>query len=142
MTRRELEAFKKQLRQEKTLLLQGITPKRAPGSGGGEPESGDVCDIASSDRERELQLSLSERDRRKLREIEEAFERIEDGTFGSCEACGCKIPTARLKIMPFTTVCVNCKSEMEKRSKLYQGAPDLPLARDLNLTELNREEED
>ena len=142
MTRKELQKFKKQLNQEKTLLLQALSPKMAPSPKTGDAEGGDVCDIASSDRERELRLRLSEREREKLRAIEDALERIEDGSFGICEECECKIPGGRLKIMPFATVCVECKSKSEKQSKLFSPASENTFARgDTNVGDLMREDE-
>ena len=141
MTRKELNVFKKQLLNEKVLLLQGISAKMKGSPKTGDPEGGDVCDIASSDRERELTLRLSERGREKLREIEEALERIEDGSFGRCELCDAKIPKGRLKVMPFSTTCVACKSKQEKQRKLYEGASDYALARDLG-SDMNKDDED
>lgn len=141
MTRKELNVFKKQLLSEKVLLLQGISTKMKGSPKTGDPEGGDVCDIASSDRERELTLRLSERGREKLKEIEEALERIEDGSFGTCEQCEAKIPKGRLKVMPFSTTCVACKSKQEKQRKMYEGASDYALARDLG-SEIGKEDED
>ena len=141
MTRKELNVFKKQLMSEKVLLLQGISTKMKGSPKTGDPEGGDVCDIASSDRERELTLRLSERGREKLKQIEEALERIQDGSFGTCEQCGAKIPKGRLKVMPFSTTCVACKSKQEKHRKLYEGASDYALARDLE-SDLTKEDED
>lgn len=109
--------------------------------GTGEPEGGDVCDIASSDRDMELRLRLSEREREKLREIEEALDRVEDGSFGICDKCGEKIPIGRLKAMPFTTVCVKCKSEEEKRQKLQRSATENILYRDIIVPDFTKEEE-
>ena len=141
MTRKELNVFKKQLLSEKVLLLQGISTKMKGSPKTGDPEGGDVCDIASSDRERELTLRLSERGREKLKQIEEALERIEDGSFGTCEQCDAKIPKGRIKVMPFSTTCVACKSKQEKHRKLYEGASDYALARDLG-SEMTKEDED
>ncbi len=141
MTRKELDIFKKQLLNEKSLLLQGISVTLPGPPRTGEPEGGDVCDIASSDRERELTLRLSERGREKLREIEDALERIEEGSFGTCEQCGAKIPKGRLKVMPLATTCVACKSKQETHRKLYEGASDFALGRDLG-SELGKEEEE
>jgi DnaK suppressor protein len=142
VTRKELNVFKKQLLNEKTLLLQGISPQMKGSPRSGDPEGGDVCDIASSDRERELRLRLSERGREKLREIEDALERIAEGSFGTCDRCGCKIPKGRLKVMPFSTTCVACKSRQEKQRKLYEGASDVALSRDLGVSDMNKDEED
>ncbi len=79
------------------------------------PATGDIYDLASSERERELALLLGDRDREKLAEIDEALRRIEDGSYGYCEECGEKIGIGRLKAMPFTQLCVECKSKLEKQ---------------------------
>ncbi|WP_151775072.1 TraR/DksA family transcriptional regulator [Streptomyces abyssomicinicus] len=44
-----------------------------------------------------------------LREIEDAFARIEDGSYGSCLRCGEAIPEERLEILPYTHHCVGCR---------------------------------
>ncbi len=75
---------------------------------------GDIYDLASDERDRELNLLISDRDREKIAEIDEALKRIEDGSYGICEECETDIPKKRLLIMPFARLCVNCKSELEK----------------------------
>lgn len=75
---------------------------------------GDIYDLASDERDRELDILISDRDREKIAEIDEALEKIKDGTYGICEECGTRIPKQRLMIMPFARLCVNCKSQMEK----------------------------
>jgi DnaK suppressor protein len=141
VTRKELNVFKKQLLSQKVLLLQGISTKMKGYPKPGDPEGGDVCDIATSDREWELSLRLSERGREKLKQIEEALERVEDGSFGTCEQCEAKIPKGRLKVLPFSTTCVACKSKQEKQRKMYEGASDYALARDLG-SDMSKEDED
>jgi len=79
----------------------------------GDP-SGDIYDQASSERDRELGLLLSDREREKLRNIDEALLRIQEGEFGICEECGCDIPLGRLKVVPFAHYCVKCKEDIEK----------------------------
>jgi DnaK suppressor protein len=140
--RKELNVFKKELIKAKTVLLQSLSPNMSPSPKTGDPEGGDVCDIASSDRERELTLRLSERERTKLRAIEDALERIKDGTFDECEDCGSRIPIGRLRAMPFTTVCVKCQSDKEKKSKLYSNEFDITLSRDQSYSDFSKEDED
>jgi DnaK suppressor protein len=79
----------------------------------GEP-SGDIYDQASSERDRELGLLLGDREREKLRNIDEALLKFEEGEYGICEECGDDIPLGRLKVMPFARYCVRCKSDIEK----------------------------
>jgi DnaK suppressor protein len=77
-------------------------------------EVGDIYDLASNERDRELNLLISDRDRGKLLQIEDAIKRIDDGTYGICVECESPIPKERLIIMPFARFCVNCQAEMER----------------------------
>jgi DnaK suppressor protein len=49
----------------------------------------------------------------KSRELAEALERVRDGTYGTCRACGCRIPRRRLEAMPTATLCVSCQEQRE-----------------------------
>jgi len=64
--------------------------------------------------EREKTLALIRTLEHKLESIEQAFRLAEKGTYGICERCGEKIDPARLEALPHTTLCVNCKSQMER----------------------------
>ena len=74
---------------------------------------GDFYDNASNDRERDLSLSLNQRDRQKLVMIEDALKRIESGLYGMCPACQEPIDENRLRVMPFTRYCLSCMEEEE-----------------------------
>jgi len=78
----------------------------------------DPADRASAESDRTFTLRLRDRDRKLIKKIEEALERIEDGTFGVCEDCGEEIGIARLKARPVTTLCTECKSKQEEEEKL------------------------
>jgi RNA polymerase-binding transcription factor len=80
----------------------------------GEP-SGDIYDQASSERDRELGLLLGDREREKLRNIDEALLKVEEGEYGICEECEEEIPLGRLKVVPFARYCVKCKADIEKQ---------------------------
>jgi len=64
--------------------------------------------------EREKTLALIRTLENKLGSIEQALRLAEKGTYGICERCGEKIDPARLKALPHTTLCVDCKSQMER----------------------------
>ena len=64
--------------------------------------------------EREKTLALIRTLENKLESIEQAFRLAEKGTYGMCERCGEKIDPARLEALPHTTLCVKCKSQMER----------------------------
>ena len=75
---------------------------------------GDFYDSASNDRERDLLLSLNQRDRQKLIMIEDAIKRIDNGTYGKCTYGNEVIDEERLRAMPFTRYCVSCIEEDEE----------------------------
>jgi len=87
-------------------------------------ETGDIYDLASTERERELKLVLGDRDRKKLTEIDHALERINEGSYGTCEECGEPIAENRLRILPFTRVCVDCQSHNEREQKIRGGVEE------------------
>ena len=75
---------------------------------------GDFYDHASEDRQRELALTLSNRERDKLMLIEQALKRVEEGTYGICEVTGEKIGEERLRVLPFTMLSVEAQEEIER----------------------------
>jgi len=81
-------------------------------------EGMDTYDLASDARDREISLILGDRDRDKLQAIDEALERVDGGEYGICEECGTEIAEGRLQVLPFTRLCVNCQSELERDERL------------------------
>ena len=65
----------------------------------------------STSQEREKSFLWYTRENNFIRYLDEAMGRIKEGTFGLCKECGELIPHARLKEVPHTTQCVNCKNE-------------------------------
>ncbi|CAG1065111.1 General stress protein 16O [uncultured bacterium] len=106
------------LQDAKNKILQEVSQKVRSESNILKHEIGDIYDIASNERERELTLMLGDRDREKLSEIEDALDRLKDNSYGTCEECGEPIAEQRLKALPSTRVCVECMSKMEKELKI------------------------
>jgi DnaK suppressor protein len=75
--------------------------------------TGDVGDAAFEHQGEELSTQLAELEARELNQIERALLRLKQGTYGMCEACGCKIPVARLNVLPYSTLCIKCQRESE-----------------------------
>jgi len=120
--RAEKLSFKKeitrQLEEARTRILQEVSQKVRSESEAQKREIGDIYDIASNERERELSLMFGDRDRMKLSEIEDALERIKDKTYGECGECGDPIAEKRLRALPFTRVCVDCQSRHERELRM------------------------
>ncbi len=72
-----------------------------------------MAELGSDNSDQELTLDLLGSDKDALEQIEAAIQRIEDGSYGRCEECGCKIPKTRLDAIPYTAQCVQCASHRE-----------------------------
>lgn len=62
-------------------------------------------------------LKIRDRQTKLIGKITEALGRLEEGTFGICEACGEEIPLKRLMARPVTTLCIECKKEQEAEER-------------------------
>ena len=74
-----------------------------------------MADIGTDNFDQEFTLSLVESGSGTLTQIEAALERIDEGTYGVCEECECRIPKVRLNAIPYAYLCVKCASETEKQ---------------------------
>jgi len=87
-----------------------------------------VDDASSEDRtddfDRELALNLVSSEHDSVFEIDAALRRIEDGTYGICDGCGCVIEKPRLLALPFARMCMKCQSEQEKGRSRFRPFGD------------------
>ena len=89
----------------------GIKPLQA--SMENNTRQGDMADQASGNNEVHIQLKLKQTDAKILQAIEEALQRVEQGTYGVCKDCGEPIAEARLKAIPWTRSCIACKEKQK-----------------------------
>jgi DnaK suppressor protein len=149
-TKVDLEKEKKQrrefLKQAKDMLedMKRLAMKEMQGRVKGETEGvkdegRDTYDLASDERDREINFILNDREREKLVAIDDALERIRDKTYGICESCEGEIQLGRLKILPFTRLCVKCQEENEKEAKRQKTLENERSYRKLDLTDVEDE---
>ncbi len=74
-----------------------------------------MADQGTDAMEREKAFLFASRDEKYLKQIEAAFELIENGTYGTCRVCEKDISLERLEAVPTTTICFDCKSKETKR---------------------------
>jgi DnaK suppressor protein len=74
------------------------------------PDPGSA-DAGSMKFEYEKELSLERNSIDLLHKVERALVRVEEGSYGFCESCGVAIPMARLEVLPYATMCVNCAAK-------------------------------
>jgi DnaK suppressor protein len=77
----------------------------------------DPTDRASLESDRNFLLRIKDRERNLITKIKEALDRIDNGTYGTCENCGRSISEKRLMVRPVTTECIECKTEEEQKER-------------------------
>jgi len=110
-----LERFKKRLEAEKERLEALIADyerdleeaRLTESSSDRSPDPGNA-EASSMKLEYAKELSIEQNTLDLLRKVERALERIDAGTYGTCESCGKAIPVERLEVLPYSTLCVEC----------------------------------
>ena len=74
----------------------------------------DIGDMSSNSYNQEVLMNLSATQRGRVRDIDAALERMDQGVYGLCAGCEEEIPQRRMEVRPFSRYCVDCKSEVEK----------------------------
>ena len=138
--RREfLKKAEETLLETKKQLLREIQDRVKTETEGSKDEGRDTYDLASDERDREINFILTDRERDKLLAIDEALQRLKDKSYGICE-CGCdncegEIRLGRLQVLPFTRLCVRCQEEQEKENKMQRKMDDDRSYRKLAITD-------
>jgi len=116
MDQEKVDYFKNLLNERLAELLgqADATVINMTDAGGNFP---DPADRASMESDRNFTLRLRDRERKLIKKIKEALERIEEGEFGVCESCGEEIEVKRLEARPVTTLCIQCKTKQEISEK-------------------------
>ncbi len=119
-----LTKMHEQLTEMKAKLLGEIDSELRAEREGNKDEGMDTYDLASEERDREINFILSDRERVKIKQIDDALDRLEGGTYGVCESCGLEIAEERLQALPFTRLCRDCQQEQEKEAKSQRRYED------------------
>lgn len=121
MNKRKLASFRKILLQEREVLEkqyhdleEGNLHSSQSDFSGEMPFEEEYAASGTTTFERERDLSLSENVKDILKRVNEALERIDEGTFGTCEICNLPIPEERLQALPYANLCISCKQKEEK----------------------------
>lgn len=142
-----LEKLRAILNHERNLVLERVRELRRDQAQEALPPPADEMDAARSLADIETHASLIERAEERLKAIDFAFNRLEQGRYGVCAQCGDEISLARLGALPFATYCVECQEKRNhggRAGKLWIDEPfihqwDLPEGME-ETTETSRDE--
>ena len=107
------DLLKQRLEEQRARLLEEIEQFRITGRdnlGYGNHQADDATDAFEQAKE----LSLLQNSERVLAQVDAALARFEEGVYGVCERCGQQIDPARLKALPYATLCMNCQQRLEQ----------------------------
>jgi RNA polymerase-binding protein DksA len=116
-----LQHYRSLLMNKRTELMNELeTFKNGEGSSTIKDASGEnssytfhMADQGTDNMEREKAYYFATREGRLLYHIDQALERIEDGSYGLCHECNQPITAARLEAVPHARLCINCKMNEE-----------------------------
>jgi len=122
MKKKDLEKYEQLLLEKRNQLLQEFDHlKKSAMDNTMKENAGDLssysyhmADQGTDAMEREKAFLFASRDEKYLKQIEAAYQRIEDGSFGVCRSCQKEISKERLEAVPTTTICFDCKSKEVK----------------------------
>jgi DnaK suppressor protein len=130
----EIEHFKQMLLEKRREILENVNEmedealKKSRLNASGDLSSMPIhmADIGTDNYDQEFTLGLMDSERKLLKEIDDALQRIERGTYGICEGTGKQIQKARLEAQPWARYCVEYARKLEKGSvtKPEQQTPD------------------
>ena len=116
----EMTPFEKEMEQKllamRAELLEKISKsdddfRNLVGTMGGR----DSIDLACDDMASKKREAISKMDAGRLNAVDQAITRVRNGKYGICAKCGRKIPEERLRAIPYALLCIDCKSQNERR---------------------------
>lgn len=107
--RQKLLDWRSELVKESSFTLQDLKENNL-----NEP---DLNDRASNEADQSLELRTRDRMRKLIKKINQALDRIENGTYGYCEETGEPIGLGRLEARPVATLCIEAQERHERKEK-------------------------
>tara|TARA_R110000787_G_scaffold19614_2_gene58651 strand:+ start:1071 stop:1487 length:417 start_codon:yes stop_codon:yes gene_type:complete len=110
--RRRLLRWREELLQESSQTLQNLQEASL--------QSPDIADRASAETDRAVELRTRDRGRKLVQKIDEALDRLDDGSYGYCEETGEPIGLRRLEARPIATLSLEAQERHERMERIYR----------------------
>lgn len=114
LDKRTIQRFRKVLLKEREEIIGDVKQIYESSQEVGQDGIQDIGDEAANVYNKQILLTLNENDRMRLKEVDEALDRMASKTYGTCEECGEPIGLKRLEVKPVAKYCVPCKTKLEK----------------------------
>jgi len=113
MDKKRIELYKKRLLERREQLLETVSKTEQDGRVADEEAAQDIADKATSSYTKEFLFKKSNDDRFILQLVQDALERLDNGEFGICTACGGEVQQKRLDAVPWARHCIECQQKQE-----------------------------
>lgn len=125
LNKTELDRFKKLLEAARKKIVGDLTHLEGDSLNTSQRDaSGDLsgyslhmADMATDNFDREFNLGLASSEQQILNQIDEALHKMSEDRYGVCDICGKPISQKRLLAVPYTSFCIKCQSEEEKKKR-------------------------
>ena len=114
MDNNKAEYYKKRLESRQEELLRFVTKSERDGREADEEATQDIADKAANSYTKEFLFHQSDENRRILQMIEEALERLKDGSYGHCVSCQGEVQVKRLEAVPWARHCFECQEKQDQ----------------------------
>jgi len=114
MDKKRVEQFRKRLETRQHELRRLVSRNVQDGRAADEQAAQDIADKAANSYTKEFLFHQSNNDRQLLQLVDEALNRIREGSYGECVNCGNELNAKRLEAVPWTRYCIACQEKMEQ----------------------------
>ncbi len=114
MDKKKDEYYKKRLLTKQEEQLRLVTNSEKDGREADEEATQDIADKAANSYTKEFLFHQSDENRRVLQLVNEAIERMKEGTYGQCMACEQEVQQKRLEAVPWARHCIECQEKQDQ----------------------------
>ena len=114
LDKKRLELYKKRLLERRLQLQEIVSKTEQDGREADEEAAQDIADKATNSYTKEFLFKKSNDDRFILQLVQEALERLDDGSYGACVVCGGEMQQKRLEAVPWARHCIECQEKQEQ----------------------------
>jgi len=114
MDKKKAETYRKRLLAKQEELLRLVSKSEQDGRQADEEATQDIADKAANSYTKEFLFHQSDDNRRLLQLVNEALERLKNGSYGQCVACHEEVQQKRLDAVPWARHCIECQERQEQ----------------------------
>jgi DnaK suppressor protein len=114
MEKKKVDYYKKRLLAKQAELLRLVTKSEQDGREADEEATQDIADKAANSYTKEFLFHQSDENRHLLQFVNEALERVKNGSYGQCVACQNEVQQRRLEAVPWARHCIECQEKQDQ----------------------------